>query len=149
MNLEKFTGGSEFTLGAELELRVLNKKSLEHENRFYYISENMPKKYQNFLASEFLASMVEINTPVCNTASEVRSFFEECVNEMVKVASQKDLLLSTSGTYALENKHLTINGNKRYESFFDEYQILLKDFNICGFHVHVGFENFDQALKAL
>lgn len=148
MKLNNFTHGQEFTLGAELELRLLDKKTLEHKNKFYYILENIDDKYKHCLATEFLASMVEINTPVCSNAKEMVEFFKGCISNISDVAQKEDMVVSSAGSYALKNKNLTINANQRYESLFDEYQILLKDFNICGLHVHVGFENFDDALNA-
>ncbi len=148
MKLQTFTNGQEFSLGAELELRLLDNKTLAHRDKFYYIVENMDDKYKNNLASEFLASMVEINTPIYDNAKDLTSYLKDCIDNMIDVASKKDMLVATSGAYALSNEHLTINANQRYEKFFDEYKILLKDFNICGLHVHVGFENSDDALNA-
>lgn len=148
MKLQKFTNGQEFSLGAELEVRLLDNKTLEHCDKFYYILENIDVKYKNNLASEFLASMVEINTPIYTNAKDLTTYLKDCISNMVEVASKKNMLVATSGAYALSNEHITINANKRYEKFFDEYKILLQDFNICGLHIHVGFENSDDALIA-
>jgi len=148
MDFEKFKNGTEFSVGAELELRLLHKETLQLANEYDYIYENLDDKYKNNITPEFLRSMVEINSPVFNTALEVKEYFQKCVKSIKQIAEKKSMIISSSGAYSLKNNNIEINENPRYETILQEHQILLRDFNICGLHVHVGFKDFNQALKA-
>lgn len=148
MNFENFTGGNHFSIGAELELRILNRFSLTLENEYDYIVANIDKKYKNNLASEFLNSMVEINTPIFHYQKDLINYLKDIIKEMDSLIKDKSLCLQTSGSYAQANNNVKVNRNKRYEELFEEHQILLQNFSICGTHVHIGFDNFAKALKA-
>lgn len=148
MIFEKFTNGQSQSVGAELELRLLCKNDLSLKNEFSYVYDCMSSEYKNNLASEFLASMIEINSPVYKSSQEVTNYFKSCVSEIQACVDDKDIITGTSGAYCLKNKDITISNNERYKRLFEEHQVLLDDFHICGLHVHIGFENFDEALKA-
>ncbi len=148
MKFEKFDDGNHFTIGVELELRILDKYKLSLENEYDYIFSNINIKYKKNLASEFLGSMVEINTPIFHYEKDLIEFLNEIISEMDKIALKKNLCLQTSGTFAQENNNTKVNSCERYEELYKEHQILLDNFSICGTHVHIGFEDFDKALKA-
>lgn len=148
MTFEKFTDGNHFTIGVELELRILDRFELTPQNEFDFIVENIDKKYRGNLAKEFLGSMVEINTPIFHYVDDLIKYLNEILEELSKTAAKKNLVLQTSGTFAQKNTNIKINSNDRYEKLYDEHKILLDDFAICGTHVHIGFEDFDKALKA-
>lgn len=148
MIFKKFDNGQDQSVGAELELRLLCKNDLSLQNEFSYIYENIPAQYKNNLASEFLASMVEINSPVYQTPQEIAHYFKSCVNAIQQCATKKGIIAATSGAYSLKSNDIIISNNERYKKLFDEHKILLDDFHICGLHVHIGFENFDEALQA-
>jgi len=148
MDFEKFKNGSQFTIGAELELRLLRKDNLQLANEFQYIHDNIKEKYKNNISPEFLESMVEINSPVFNDTKDLREFFKNCISHIKELAAKKSLLLSSSGSYCLENENIQIGENGRYKKILEEHQVLIKDFHICGLHVHVGFKDFEQALRA-
>lgn len=148
MKFEKFDDGNHFTIGVELELRLLDKKKLSLENEYDYILSNIDEKYKKNLASEFLGSMAEINTPVFNCEKDLISYLKDIISNINKIASPKNLSLQTSGIYAQESNNVKVNSCERYKELYDEHQILLDDFSICGTHVHIGFEDFEKALKA-
>jgi len=148
MKFEKFDDGNHFTLGVELELRLLDKHKLSLQNEYNYIFSNINENYKKNLASEFLGSMVEINTPIFHYEKDLVNFLKEIISNMDEIALKKNLCLQTSGTYAQENNNTKVNPCERYDELYDEHQILLDNFSICGTHVHIGFEDFDKALKA-
>lgn len=147
MNFENFTDGNHFSIGIELELRILNRFSLNLENEYNFIVENIDKNIKN-LASEFLNSMIEINTPIFHYEKDLIKYLKDIIHKMNLLLKDKSLCLQTSGSYAQENTNVKVNKNERYEKLFLEHQILLQNFSICGTHVHIGFDNFNKALKA-
>ena len=84
MIFDKFTNGYIFTLGAELELRILNKDDLSISNEYDYFKSNINDKYKNNITSEFLKSMIEINTPVFNNLQDLINYFKEIIKELNK-----------------------------------------------------------------
>ncbi len=148
MKFDKFDGGNHFTIGAELEIRILDKFDLTPQNEFDYITENVNQKYKNNLAREFLGSMIEINTPIFHYEEDLLNYLKEIIEELKITASKKKLCLQTSGSYAQKNVNVKLNINERYEELYDEHKILLDNFTICGTHVHIGFEDSNKALKA-
>lgn len=148
MKFKKFDDGNHFTIGVELELRLLDKNQLSLQNEYDYIISNIDERYKKNLASEFLGSMAEINTPVFTSEKDLIIYLKEIVSNMNEIASKKNLCLQTSGIFAQVSDNIKVNACERYEELYNEHQILLDDFSICGTHVHIGFENFEQALKA-
>ena len=148
MRFEKFSEGRDFTLGMELELRILNNFDLTPCNEFDYIYSNINEKYKKNLAREFLGSMVEINTPVFTEHEELIAFLKNIITSLNAIAKKRDLCIQTSGSFAQKSSNIKININERYKKLYDEHKILLDDFSICGTHIHIGFENSEKALKA-
>ncbi len=148
MEFKKFKNGKNFTIGVELELRILDKLDLSLKNEFDNLISEISPKYKKNLAKEFLDSIVEINTPVFFKEKDVINYLKEILKELKFVADKKGFLLQSSGSYAQKNKKVKINKDKRYKKIYDEHRVLLDDFTICGTHIHIGFENFDKALNA-
>lgn len=148
MKFDKFDNGNHFSIGAELELRILNKDNLTCVNEYDYFKNNIDSKFKNNITSEFLQSMIEINTPVFFNLSDLINYFKQILEELNTLAKKKNLVLQSSGSSAIKQEHLDISSNPRYQELVNEHQILLDDFSICGLHVHIGLENFEKALNA-
>lgn len=148
MEFKRFTNGLRHTVGAELELRLLHAHDLSLANEFDYIASQLNEKYKPYIAPEYLQSLVEINTPVYTHPKNLAAYIQECITYLQNIAQQRQLILNTSGSYSLSSDNVQISQQERYDELHEEHQILLEDFTICGMHVHVGFETFDEALQA-
>ena len=148
MKFKNFSDGNHFTLGVELELRILDKFDLTPRNEYDYILNNINQKYKRHLAREFLGSMIEINTPIFHYEKDLIKFLDEMIVELNRIADKKNLCLQTSGSFAQKNTNINVNVNERYENIYNEHQVLLDNFSICGTHIHIGFEDSNKALKA-
>lgn len=148
MLLEKFVNGKNYTIGVELELRVLNDTDLSLFNNSKLIIDSIDKKYKENLSGEFLASMLEINTPVFKKPSQINDYLTSFLSHINDIALQNSCIVVASGSYALKSSDICIKNNIRYMQLYEEHQKLLRNFTICGLHIHVGFETFDEALEA-
>ncbi|WP_321313766.1 YbdK family carboxylate-amine ligase [Halarcobacter sp.] len=148
MEFKRFKSGNNFSIGVELELRVLDKTNLLPINEYEYIISNIDKKFKNNITKEFLDSMLEINTPVFYDEKQLILYLKEIISNINGILKNKNLLLQTNGTYAQKCTNINISDNKRYKEIYDEHKALLKNFSICGTHVHIGFKDFEKALKA-
>ncbi len=148
MRFGKFDGGNYFSIGAELEIRILDRFDLTPRNEFDYIISNVSQEYKQYLTEEFLGSMIEINTPIFYAQSELLEYLRNIIAHLKEVADEKNLSLQTSGSYAQHSVNVKLNKNRRYKKLYEEHQVLLDNFTICGTHVHIGFKDHEKALKA-
>ncbi len=148
MQFKNFKNGRNFTIGAELELRILNEKDYSFANEYEYFKKNISLKYKKYITPELLQSMLEINTPVFEEHHELVGFLRGALYRLNKLARKKYLLLHTSGTNTLKQKNVKMVKNERYRKICKTYGVLMDDFYICGTHIHVGFKDFQKALNA-
>jgi carboxylate-amine ligase len=148
MKFTNFNNGLRHTVGAELELRLLHAHDLSLANEFDFIASKLNDTYKKNITPEYLQCLVEINTPIFTHPKNLSQYIERCIGYLQSIAASKKLLLSSSGSYALGSQNVQISQKKRYDQLHEEHQILLENFTICGMHVHIGFETFDEALKA-
>ena len=59
------------TIGVELEVQILNAETLELTSIAPEVLKMVPPALKERIKSEFLQSMVEINTEICATVAEV------------------------------------------------------------------------------
>ena len=148
MQFTHFTQGTQYSIGAELELRLLHSEDLTLANEFDYLQSQLNDEYKNNIAPEYLKSLVEINTPVYSHPKGISEYIKQCVNYMQTIMDKKSILLATSGSYTLACENVEISAKERYAELYEEHQILLDNFTICGYHIHIGFEDFEAALRA-
>lgn len=137
-----------YSLGAELEVRLHEEGSMVLANGASKIHEALPKSIQPNVHYEYLASMLELVSPVCKTPKETSNSLQHLSQELAKTCSNFGLVSATSGTSALPCENIKLSDNPRYRAIAKEYGILLRKFNICGLHVHVGMESSDAAIRA-
>ena len=111
MKFDKFTNGNHFTIGIELELRILDAITLVPQNEFEFLVAQVEKEFQPHLAQEFLASMIEINSPIFHHTNELIHYLQRVIKSLKCSASKKNLYIQASGTLAQEHQNIKINSN--------------------------------------
>ena len=144
----QFKNSKPFTVGAELEVQLVNRESYALSNSSKIIFANLPEKFKNIVQPEVLTSMVEIVSPVCEKPEEVISYIKEALKEIDKIGEDYGFRVSALGTHVFAKKEETeITAKERYLELLKELQIVLRQFLIYGFHVHVGFPDKESAVK--
>ncbi len=146
MNFKKWKDGKDYSLGAELEARFQDKKNYKLLNLSSKMQKLVNEKYKKRIHQEFLECMVEFVSPICKNSQEVIDELQDSIRYFLSLSDT--FLLSISGSYSLPVNPLKHVDEQRYDSFANEYGILLSRFHICGFHIHVGMPTSDDALKA-
>ncbi|HEX4722701.1 MAG TPA: glutamate--cysteine ligase [Pseudonocardiaceae bacterium] len=91
------------------------------------------------LQRELVSCQVEVTTPVCADATEVRERLAELRGEVAANAHAKGLRLVPSGTPVLaQSEQPEITRKSRYQRIAEWYGDLALTSNTCGCHVHVG-----------
>ncbi len=144
-----FRKSKPFTLGCELEVRLVNAKTLAPESKASLIFENIDKDLKPNIHPELLKSMAEIVTPVCKTPKEAVDFLKKSVNSLNEIGLKNSFKLTAAGTHPFVNdKKIDIVEDPRYLSAYEEFGVLLDRFRVCGLHVHVGFESREKVMRA-
>lgn len=138
-----------FSVGVELEVRLLDSETLRPKNASPYIFEHLSEELAPHVHKELLQSMVEIVTPVCDSAAEASDFVAAALKRVAKIAEGDGMVLASLATHPFETKEDNeIFHDPRYEAFAKELQIVLTNFLISGLHIHIGMPDSESALRA-
>ncbi|GLY27176.1 carboxylate--amine ligase/circularly permuted type 2 ATP-grasp protein [Kineosporia sp. NBRC 101731] len=140
------TGPGELTsLGVEEEFHVVDLLSRELVAQAPKLLEHLPAETYS---DELQRSVVESNTPVCNTLADLRQALIDTRRKLVEVATPMGLGVVAAGTVPLVDPlQLSVTPNQRYERMLDEYQTLVREQLICGAQVHVQVTDRDLAVQ--
>lgn len=146
MESAHFTSSTPLTLGAELELQLLDPATLDLKAASPLIlgelGPDVPK-----VKPELFQSMLEINTDVCRDAHEVRADLAETIALLKTVAARHGVLLASAGTHAFApwSDHL-LYPSERYTMLLDRNQWLARRLAIFALHLHVGMPSGEHAI---
>ena len=84
-DLSIFHPENPWTLGLELEVRLIDAETMKPANRSPYLFEHLPEKLKPNVHQELLQSMVEIVTPVCRSAAEAADFIMNALHELTRI----------------------------------------------------------------
>ncbi|HIP93307.1 MAG TPA: hypothetical protein EYH39_02710, partial [Desulfurobacteriaceae bacterium] len=96
--MDSFKEGNNFTLGAELELQIVNKNTLNLTPKSKLILENIPNHLKPYIQPEYLQSMIEVITPVYETPGEVISFLRKILKEIIDIGNNFNFTFLALGT---------------------------------------------------
>ena len=148
MNL-KFNTSTKATVGIELEMRILDSDTYGVKNCSEIIFENINDSLKPHIHKELLKSMFEIVTPVCNSIDEAVKFIDDTIQKVGLIGKKHNFLIAALATHPYEKKEDNkIYEDPRYESFKDEFQIIIRNFLISGLHIHAGVNSEENAIKA-
>ncbi|WP_456402327.1 carboxylate-amine ligase [Persephonella sp.] len=145
----KFNPSKPFTVGAELEIQIVDLKTYHLSESSDIIFKHASENLKKLLHPELLTSMIEIVTPVCETPEEAVHYLKKAVLEIDDIGKSFGFRSAALGTHVFAKKETThITAKERYLRLLEEFQILLKQFLIYGLHIHVGFPDKETAIKA-
>lgn len=147
MLLNAYKSTRQNTIGVELEVQLVDDKSLNLVNNAKKIKANMPKKISEHLHFELFLSLLEIVSPICKSPKEVEEFFENYLQILTKTAKKLNTKIVSFGVFP-KKQSLKIIQDERYLNIKKQLGILFDDFSICGLHIHIGFINEKAALNA-
>ncbi len=148
-DLSIFHPDDPWTLGVELEVRLIDAETMKPANRSPYLFERLPERLRPHVHKELLQSMVEIVTPVCHSADEAADFVMNTLHELTRIGESEGIRLAALATHPFERKEDNVRfEDPRYDAFARELQIVLKNFLISGLHIHVAMPNEESAIRA-
>lgn len=148
MSLDIFRGSPEPTLGVEVELQLLDSRSMALASAIDTVLAEVPTKYKEMIKPEFYQSCVEINTDVCRSVAQVGTDLVPKLTLAARVAGRHGLLLGWGGTHPFSRWHdQPITSSPRYQQLASLYRDTLSRQLTFGLHVHVGVPDGNAAVK--
>jgi glutamate---cysteine ligase / carboxylate-amine ligase len=146
MKLE-FTHNTEPTLGVEIELALVDARTMALTSAIHPLLERIPGSLAEKIKPELMQCYLEINTGVCRTVGEVEADLSEKILAVQQAADALDVRLLWSGTHPFSLwRDQEITPNPRYMMLLDLLQDMARQLVTFGLHVHVGVDSGDKAV---
>ena len=131
--------GHRLTLGVEEELMLVNAETLE-------LAPGVERLLgPEGLKTELFSCLIETNTPVCESAAEARDELVRLRGVVREAAANEGLAVAAAGTHPFSRaEEQEIVAEPRYLKMLEELGPKLRRQLVCGLHVHVGMESFDE-----
>ena len=143
----RFTGSSDYTVGAEWELHLLDRRSLDLTPGIGSIMEIYPDDTR--IKPEFVQSCVELNLNVCANATELRDDLLGLVAEVDRKCQQYGMLLAAAGTHPTCRRLAIITPLPRYKMIESRNGFSAHAQVTFATHVHVAVESGDEAVDSM
>jgi len=144
----QFNGNNSHTLGVEIELQIVDAKTLALSNSVQQILDRVPDKWADKIKPELMQSYCEINTDVCGSIKQVEPDLNEKLKWAQLTANEIGLKLVWGGTHPFsswqEQKYSTGN---RYDWLSKAMRDISRRVVVFGLHVHVGVDSGDKAIQ--
>ena len=143
----EFTKNDWPSIGAEIELQLVDAETYELKNIVNNLLEKVPEEFKGNVKPEVMQSYVEINSNPCNLVSELESDLKEKLVAVSKAAEGLNTKLSWSATHPFSNWHVQeITPIERYYQLIEIMQDLAKRLVTFGLHIHIGVDSGDKSV---
>lgn len=145
-NETNFCSNGVLTLGAEVELQIIDPKSLKLIPKAEEIlGHNLVDQK---IKPELYLSTVEINSNKCNNALEIEKDLSESFDLITKITDDLGLRLASTGCHPFSRySDCLITQTERYNELIDRNQWLTRRMTVYGLHVHIGMKSGDDAIR--
>lgn len=136
------------SIGLELEFQIIKPNSFALISRSKELLRSIREsKYKALIKPEVTQSMIEINSSVHDSVSNLLEEIKNIQSFLVEQASAIHILFCGGGTHPFEKwSRQKIFPLARYKNLAHHYRYLSKRSTVFGMHVHIGCKNSDDAL---
>ncbi|MCZ6675168.1 MAG: carboxylate-amine ligase [Verrucomicrobia bacterium] len=144
---KSFNGNRAHSLGVELELQLVDSKSMALKSGVTQILEAMDEVDSEWIKPELMQCYMEINTGICHTVADVRTDLAGKLRLLNDAAERLDTRLFWAGTHPFSPWYdQQITPNDRYFQLVEKMQDTARRLVTFGMHVHVGVDTGDKAI---
>jgi len=136
------------TIGVELELQLLDPKTLMFKNAAPAILSEIAPSYKERIKEEFIQSMIELNTRPCLTVADIDEDLRESLRYLQGILDKQETVFYCASLHPLEKgtgENLT--QKPRYIRIMDDLKMVGWRFITQGIHVHIGVDSAQRAVK--
>ena len=140
----------EYTLGVEEEYQVVDAESRALDPRGERVLERVRQDLGEQVVPELRASQIEVMTPVCRTLAEVRAELLRLRSGVIGGAIEEGCRIVAASTHPFSHwQEQPITPDERYRRLVESYQRLTREQLAFGFHVHVGLDDREAAVRVM
>ncbi|MEJ2031571.1 MAG: YbdK family carboxylate-amine ligase [Deltaproteobacteria bacterium] len=143
-----FIPSQPFTIGVELEFQLLDVATLDLAPRAPQLLAQLPAGLRGEIKPEFMQSMVEVSTPVCQDMQETASELAILCRTLEELAAGHDCVPFAASLHPfarLKERH--IYPGARYSQIMHDLQLAGRRLITQALHVHIGLPDEQTALK--
>ncbi len=143
-----FQHSAPFTIGVELEFQLLDPTTLNLTPAAPALLAELPSSYQQRIKPEFIQSMIEINTDICNTIQEVEVKLKDLCEFVDHLAMENNCVPYAASLHPFASStDQSITEDQRYNDILRKLQIAGRQFIAQGLHVHVGVNDKEKVIR--
>ncbi len=147
MDRVEFNNSSAPTLGVEVELALVDARTMALSSANAAILSRVPEQFANAIKPELMQCYVEVNTDVCNNVAEADRDLREKLTLLESIADSEGVRLYWSATHPFSKwKEQQVTDNIRYHGLINLLQDTARQLITFGLHVHVGVDSGDKAV---
>src|SRR5262245_42286949 len=134
-----FTSNCRPTLGIEIELGLVDARTMALSNSFAKILPELPEQGRERFKPELMQSVLEINTDVCESVPDAERDLRGRIGVVESAADNLGLALWWGGLHPFSPAcEQQVTPNQRYLKLVELLQVLARQLVTFGLHVHVG-----------
>ena len=135
-----------FTIGIEEEYHLVDLETREiATSPPEALFRESTKKLGNHVNHEFMASQIEIATPVCANMREAREHLSAQRQAVIDVSAKYDIAPIAAATHPISRwRDMQQTNHERYNDIAEDLQAVVRRLLISGMHVHVGLGEDDD-----
>ena len=148
---KNFGSAPRFSLGVEEEIMILDAETLDQVGAVEtLLAETEGFELPGVLATELFASIVELKTGVCASATEAVESLTALRRFALDAAARHGLTIGAAGSHPFAQPEAQpIAPEERYAHFVGYAGITARRQGVQGLHVHVAMDSADECFHAL
>lgn len=145
----RFGSSDPYTLGVEEEYMILDAVSFDLVQHVDTVLAAVKgHELESQINTELMQSVLEIATPVCRTAGDVRNELLRLRSYVCGIARDRGLRVGSAGTHPFSLfERQRITAKDRYRALVDRLQYIARRELIFGMHIHIAVDDPDKAIR--
>jgi len=149
-DLLRFQPSAGNTIGVELELQILDPTTGDLAPGSVRILKACEQEKLDHVTAEFMQSMIEVKTGVCQNVVEARDQLLPTLRKLRNISHSLGFQLAIGGTHPFNRgTSAAVFPAERYEKIQDRLAWLAYQRMVFGLHVHVGMPSGDMAMGVI
>lgn len=145
--MQEFNSSPAPTIGVELELQLLDADTLDLTSVADDILKNKHPSFGERIKQEFIQSMIEINTNICSSVSDVEDDLRQTMDHLETLLPHNNAVFLCSSLHPFaKGRDQKIMDHPRYKRIMDDLQLVGRRFITQGLHVHIGVDDPEKAV---
>jgi glutamate---cysteine ligase / carboxylate-amine ligase len=147
VSLYKFVSNPGPTLGVEIELNLVDARTMALKSGVLPILESLPDALRPSVKPELFQCYLEINTAVCPNVDEVECDLAGKIKTVEQIARDQGMRVFWGGTHPFSRwQEQEVTPDERYLGLVDLLQETARRLVTFGLHIHVGLDSGDKAI---